>query len=915
MGIAALIDRAAAECPDSIAVECGNQRLTYGELVLRANQLAYLLIEHGVGPNALVAVHCGRSVELVVSELAVLKAGGAFVPLDPNDPSQRNRLILAETRPAVILTAGEIRSVPAEASIIDVTRIDGQAPLPVAIDRREARPEDLAYVLFTSGSTGRPKGVEIPRRAMLNHCLAITRAYELAATDRVLQCIAPTFDISLEEIFPTWIAGATLVIRRDGPSGTASEFLDEVQQRELTVLNLPTALWTELVNAAGRDPGLAWSESLRLIVVGGEKVSSEVHANWRGQDTSHIRWLNGYGPTEATVTATLYDDVGHIQTGQGTMPIGRPIENVSAYVLDEQQNVVPVGEPGELHLGGRGLARGYFNDEILTRERFGPNPFIDGELLFSTGDIVSRQADGNLIFLRRTDGQIKLRGFRIELGEIECVLEQFGGVGSAVVLPEEVNGLAVHLHAFVIPSEGVTTDTPQLLGWLRERLPSHMVPTTVQDIGRFPLTPAGKIDRAALLAQADAVHQHAVASTESENALERELVELWCEVLQTDRVGTQEHFFDLGGHSLLAMHMLAEVESRLGLTCGLKEFFQGPTIEELAEVLRPSDAATGPGIPEIAHAVLTPEVMALNAGTSSVPLFCIGAIARYDHLVRELRPEQNVYAVFCESEADLWETVPSVPEMARAYIRAIAEHDPHGPYCLLGDCYYGLVAYEMAQQLRSQGKEVALLGIIDPQMPIGERAWPIRWAMHRQRRSFAARAFLRACDFLDRMKPVARVRKMMPVRLWAGLRAAYIWVLSGKGPKGRVREGANSLEQARDHGQHVSSERYQTAIRPYQEPVVIFRSLLPYRHDMKYAIGLRHMLARLTKLWWQEPLGGLAPMLGGDVTVVEVLSDGHHMMRSSHVGRVAKELAHRIDRAEASARGSIEAEVEVAHSA
>ncbi|HEY7076991.1 MAG TPA: condensation domain-containing protein [Solirubrobacteraceae bacterium] len=512
---------------DAIAVVDGDRRLTYTQLHRRANALAYRL--HGAGP--FVAIALGRSAELVVAALAVLKAGAAYAPLDPGAPPARRRLVLDDLGdPVVIEQVG-----------------DEEADAPPSGEG------DLAYVIHTSGSTGRPKGVQIEHRSLANLVAWHNRAYGLEPGDRTTLLAAPSFDASVWELWPTLVAGATLHVVRDpvglGPDGLRAS----LARNGITVSFLPTPL-AEAVLAGPWPAGL----KLRALLTGGDTLR-------RVPDGPlPFRLVNHYGPTEATVVATAGDVIG------GERPsIGAPIANTRAYVLDRHGRPAPIGVPGELYLAGAGLARGYLNDPELTARSF-----VDaGERLYRTGDRVRRRPDGTLEFLGRLDRQVKVRGQRIELGEVEHALASHPGVTSAVALLREDE-----LVAYVTPA---ALDAAQLRRHVAERLPAAMVPAAVVALAELPLTAHGKVDRARLPAPV----LHSQAPVPPRTPLEAALVELWRDVLGRARVGIEDNFFELGGHSLSATELMSRVRGTFGVELPLRRLFDEPTVAALAEAI------------------------------------------------------------------------------------------------------------------------------------------------------------------------------------------------------------------------------------------------------------------------------------------------------------------------------------------
>jgi amino acid adenylation domain-containing protein len=572
---------AAARCdPAAPAAVWQGRALAYGELDALANRLARALRARGVGPDVRVAVAMERGPELPVALLAVLKAGGAYVPVDPDYPAERIRYVVRDSGAALVLThapaAARVADAGAPVLSIDLgdelLRRGDAGPLP-----DDPHPESLAYVIYTSGSTGRPKGVGISHGALAGHGAAVIGRYGLTAADRVAQITSIGFDISVEEIFPTWAAGGTVVFRPADVPSYGAGFLRWLADERITVLNLPTAFWHAWVHDLAAS-GDRLPPSLRLVVAGGEKARAAALAEWRRMAPG-VRWLNAYGPTEATVTATVHEPCA---APDGEIPIGRPLPNARAYVLDEALLPVPCGGAGELCLGGSGVARGYLGRPGLTAERFVPDPFAEepGARLYRTGDRARLRPDDELEFLGRTDDQVKVAGFRVEPGEVEAVLAAHPAVAQAAVVAREVDGAGTRLVAYAVLRADGEADVAGLRRWLRERLPGWLVPSAVVPIDALPLTAHGKVDRRAL--PAPAAVDPLIDADEPAGDAAREVARAWREVLGLSRVAADDDFWELGGHSLLAMQVLARIRQRLGVELPVRVLFDAPTVAALA---------------------------------------------------------------------------------------------------------------------------------------------------------------------------------------------------------------------------------------------------------------------------------------------------------------------------------------------
>jgi amino acid adenylation domain-containing protein/non-ribosomal peptide synthase protein (TIGR01720 family) len=581
-----LFEAWAVRTPDADAVVFGHSRLTYRGLNDRANQLASVLRGLGVGPESRVALLLERSLEMVVSLFAILKAGAAYVPLGATIPTERLAFMLEDSRAEVVLTEERLadRLPEKRPKIIcpDIMR----EPLAAANAgdlEGKATASNLAYIIYTSGSTGAPKGVMIEHRTLVRYIEWMGDRYEFGPGDRFLQFSSVSFDASVEDIFGSLTRGATLVLPAESAMGSASSFVDECRKHEVTVVNLPTAYWHELVvNTTSED----WAsiERLRVFIVGGERALAGRLRDWREIAGRHVRFANEYGPTEATICSTAWEPAHNPDVELGEIPIGRPIRNVRAYILDRRLRPVPIGVVGELHIGGLNLARGYHERPDLTAEKFIPNPFSDepGGRLYKTGDLARYLPGGDIEFAGRTDHQVKVRGFRIELGEVEAALGQHPLVADVAVLAKEAASGALRLVAYVAANDDALT-MGDLRGFARKKLPDYMVPSTFVLLDRLPLTPAGKLNYRALPEPAQTATESGAAFAAAHSAAEKQLAKIWADVLKLEQVGVHDNFFELGGDSILSIQVVARAREA-GLDISPKQIFECPTVAELASV-------------------------------------------------------------------------------------------------------------------------------------------------------------------------------------------------------------------------------------------------------------------------------------------------------------------------------------------
>jgi amino acid adenylation domain-containing protein len=551
-----LVADQAARTPDAVAVACGDARLSYAELAARAERLARVLAGRGAGPEQVVAVALERSAELVIALLAVLRAGAAYLPLDPSYPAGRIEFMLADARPAAVVTARDMQ-LPAE---VDLPRLPAGP-----------RPGNPAYVIYTSGSTGRPKGVVIPHRGIVNRLAWMQAAYRLGPGDRVLQKTPVSFDVSVWEFFWPLLEGATMVLARPGGHGDPGYLSRVIAAAGVTTTHFVPAMLESFLDSAD----LGACGSLRRVICSGEALPGLLARRFAASLGADLH--NLYGPTETSVDSTAWQ----CGTGPGDPPIGRPIANTRVFVLDRWLAPVPPGVAGELYIAGAGLARGYHRQPVLTAGRFVACPSGSGERMYRTGDLARWTADGVLEFAGRSDDQVKIRGFRIEPGEVAAVLAAAPGVRQAVVTAREHGPGDVRLVAYVVPADGAVA--AGLDGVVREfaarRLPEYMVPSAVLVLDALPLTLNGKVNRAALPAPDYAA---TVSDAGPRNEREAALCQLFAQVLGVERVGVHDSFFDLGGHSLLAVRLVSWVRMTLGAELGIRAVFDAPTVAELA---------------------------------------------------------------------------------------------------------------------------------------------------------------------------------------------------------------------------------------------------------------------------------------------------------------------------------------------
>ncbi|MBV9276531.1 MAG: amino acid adenylation domain-containing protein [Verrucomicrobia bacterium] len=693
-----LVEAQVERTPHAIAAVFEDESLTYFELNRRANWLAWRLRKQGVVPDNLVGIIANHSFEMVIGCLATLKAGGAFLPLDPDDPPERLAFVLGEAKPCAVLAerhfAGQI---PEHAGQVLLFDQDADAVRNENLTN-QARAKNLAYVIYTSGSTGQPKGVMNTHRGICNRLFWIRDNFCFKADDCMLQNAHFAFDVSVGEMFLPLTVGARFVMTKPAFYGDGRYLADVICKHSVTTLEVVPSLLATILE----EEEIKKCVSIRRVLSGGEALSIDLQDRFF-ERLPHANLHNTYGPTEAAIDVTFWKCERDAK--ERSVPIGHPGANTQIYVLDRCLAPVPPGMPGELHIGGVQLARGYLARPDLTAERFVPNPFGKGRL-YKSGDLARFRADGAIEFLGRLDFQAKLRGLRIEPGEIEAVLNRHPAVRNSVVIVR--NGAAESHKRLVayIAAEGVSTS--DLRQHLQKSLPRYMIPSAFVFLEELPLTRNGKLDREALPAplfkreERDFVAPH--------DSLEAELVSLWEKTLGASPIGVTDDFFALGGDSFLAVRVFVEIEKMLGRKMPVSMLVQTPTIDKLAEALRRQrwEPTWSP-------------LVVIQAGGSRPPFFGVhhgyGTVMFYRQLAQRLGQGQPFYGLQAHGLDGRAINYRSVEEIAQSYIRAMRTVQVNGPYFLGGYSLGGVIAFEIAQQLRRADEEVALLVLFDATNP------------------------------------------------------------------------------------------------------------------------------------------------------------------------------------------------------
>lgn len=705
-----LFHEQASRTPDAIALLDGERRVTYRELETISNQIAHHLRHLGAEAGRPIAICMERSAAALATTLAVLKIGAAYFPLDAASPLYRLSGMLEEANPTFLITDNSqaFCEINDRVQILHFTEIEsGLLNYPISLPTNTATSLDMAYLMYTSGSTGTPKGVGIPHQAVVS-LVCNTDYLQLSPTDVVGHGSNPAFDASTFEIWGALLNGATLALMPNDTLLSAHRLSGFIQSAQISTLFLTTALFNQLIEEKAQI-----FQPLDTLLFGGERVSSR-HVFDCLAAGGPKRLLHVYGPTETTTFATWHL-VTHTEAETETIPIGLPLANKQAYILDRRLQLVPIGVPGELYVGGAGLALGYLNRPELTAERFVPHPFSDepGERLYRTGDLARYREDGAIEFLGRVDRQIKIRGFRVEPGEIEAVLRKHPAVRDGVigVLSDEV--LGKKLVAWWIGVPGSDAGADDLRSFLRQHLPEYMIPAAFVSIEELPLNANGKVETRLLPAPEQ--EARSLASQSPQTPLERQLLAIWQQALGAKNIGVDDNFFDVGGHSLLAVRLMAGISLATGQELPVASLFYGPTIREQA-ILIEEKGWSPPWI----------SLVPVQSSGSRPPLFLVPPAAstglRFAHLARFLGQDQPIYGFDPGGLDERSELHATIEEMAAHFVSEMRQLQSTGPYLIGGMCFGGHVAYEMAQQL---GDDVPVLLLLDAGQPANGPSWAL----------------------------------------------------------------------------------------------------------------------------------------------------------------------------------------------
>jgi amino acid adenylation domain-containing protein/non-ribosomal peptide synthase protein (TIGR01720 family) len=714
--VSRLFDIQCAKTPGRSAVICRGRSLTYSQLKVRVDRVASRLRALGVGPEVVVALAMQRGIDFLTAILAVFKAGGAYLPLDPSWPHQRSSLVLTRSRSAVLLVDSERRSGLAQALGTACPRVECVEDLlkkrPLKNKRfRSVEAGHLAYVIYTSGSTGMPKGAMVQHSGMLNHLFAMIRDLHLTRRDVIAQTASQCFDISVWQFLAALLVGGQVDIVDDADARDPARLLDCMRRDGITVIETVPSMMTAMMDNVDHRAGTLDLPTLRWFMCGGEAMPPQLAARWF-RAFPRIPLRNEYGPTECSIIVSYHLMREPLSEDAATVPIGRPIANVRLCILDDQFQPVPIGTAGELCAGGVGVGRGYLDDPARTAELFVPDPFSGqpGTRLYKTGDLARHDAGGNIEYLGRIDHQIKIRGVRIELGEIETALAAHPAVRAAIVTDREQHAGERYLAAYIVPNPAQTLVVDEVRAFLEQRLPDAMVPAVFVTLPALPLTANGKVDRRALPVPDRTRPELLEGFVAPRDDWELGLTRIWEEILEIHPIGVRDNFFDLGGHSLLAVRLRFQIHKMSGRELPLALLFERPTIEALAQVLRQQ-------IP-----VEISSLVPIKPSGSKPPLFFVhaqgGGTIAYYNLAQHLGTDQPFYGLEAPGLNGQQEPLPGIPEMAAHYLQELRRIQPEGPYRIGGHSFGGLVAFEMARQLHKEGTEVAMLAILDTSAPV-----------------------------------------------------------------------------------------------------------------------------------------------------------------------------------------------------
>ncbi|MGL5940629.1 MAG: non-ribosomal peptide synthetase [Waterburya sp.] len=701
--------------PQAVAIICQGQQLTYGELNAQANQLAHYLKSVGVTKESLVGLCIERSLAMVVGVLAILKAGGAYVPLDLSNPIARLAFILEDAQVKVLLT---------QASLLD--KLPTQIEQTICIDRdwdqiaqqpetnlnETVNSEALAHIVYTSGSTGKPKGVMLTHGNLSHYAHSLQLAFDITPKDIYLHRGSIALIVSARQLLMPLAQGASVLIVTAQETRNPLQLLQLIKDSRVTIVDHVPSFWRNFAGILEQQTKDYRQDLLdnqvRLVAAGGEQVTPEIYQCWRETFKPEVQLANIYGQTEGTGVVTVYKIPEQIDCHDKSLPVGRPISNMRVYLLDQDLQPVSVGVAAEIHISGKGVAKGYLNRPELTAKRFVANPYMPGERLYKTGDLGRYLADGSIQFLGRIDRQVNIQGLRIELGEIEAVLSQSPLVQETAIVVRE-NKLGETLAAYIVPSKSKQPTVEQLRNYLQEKLPFYMIPGSFIFMETFPLTTSGKIDYRALAASN--LERATAPIIAPRDRLESEILQLLQEILGVKSISLQDNFIELGGNSLLAARLVTEIKHKYQQSISVANVFQAATLENLATLIRQEQNSSQPQ-----------SFVPIKQGNSDLILFGIHNLGYglefYRPLAKYLSEDIGLHGLSSFLNNDPNKPHPrDILALATYYTEELLKIQPQGPYYLMGVSFGGVIAYEIAQKLVSLGHEVKFLGLVDTFCP------------------------------------------------------------------------------------------------------------------------------------------------------------------------------------------------------
>ncbi len=869
-----IFEQEAEQRGDAIAVEFDDENVTYNGLNRRVKFLAHQLRRQGVGPEVFVGVMLERSVDLIVTLLAVAKAGGVYVPLNLAEPSPRLRFILKDSGIAILVTSKQIADRMPDTSQLTVVCLDsdefrnvGSVPEFAANPVNTVSPDNLAYLMYTSGSTGNPKGVCISHRNILGLVKSANYA-ELNSDEIFLQFSPVSFDASTFEIWACLLNGARLIVFPPG-TPSLSEMGEFIARTQVTTLFLTTGLFHQFI-----DADLGSIGAVRQLLTGGDALSS-THLSKALEQIEHCQFVNCYGPTESTVMVLCYRVAPDYSAT--AVPIGRPISNSRVYIINGMQPV-SVGERGELFVSGAGLGRGYHNRPELTATQFVPDPYgpWPGGRLYKTGDAARYLNNGLIQFLGRVDDQLKISGYRIEPGEIESALLEHPEVRAALVLAHEDTPGDKRLVAYVVANPEQTPSNEELRTHLRERVPEYMLPSLFIMIDEMPLTLHGKVDKAAL--PAPQVSLSRVGGREyvaPRNGLQQQLVDIWEELFKFHPIGVTDNFFELGGHSLQMIMLISRVEERLGKRVTMAELFNDPTIEYMSQLI-------GHGKENLLQSLL---VTLQPEGTKPAlfsPHASGGHVWCYKELVQHLGQDQPFFGVQARQPESGLVYHTQVEAMASDYVEAIQSVQPHGPYLLAGWSMGGVIAFEMARQFQAQGEEIAMLALMDANASDGELpefTWGVLLSIFAVDLGLNLQNLSVSVGEILALPPMAQLRQVWKEAKLAGLVPSDMTLVEFRRVFDIFKINAKTLGS-------YKAEEFRGRITLFSPEQDIEQRIFSQDED--------HLAWKERNPNFNHPLKGWDKVATEGVELVVVPGDHFTMMREPHVEVLAEQLRSRI---------------------